>query len=152
MCQGFDGPVFLLLSWRCWVERGYDDGSPGYHDSAVSPCSMAVQLSSTSISHHDLLSHISSIRLCSQQQHSPLDCSTVPKLQLAATAPFRQPASLSWVCRAVDCLILIPFRLPQISCFTLSLKCFTSDSDNCPNVGIRPRLQFPHLPREVQSY
>ena len=41
------------------------------------------------------------------------------------------------------CLILIPFRLPQISCFTLSLKCFSSDSDNCPNVGIRPLLQFP---------
>ena len=42
-----------------------------------------------------------------------------------------------------DCLILIPFRLPQISCFTLSLKCFSSDSDNCPNVGIRPLLHFP---------
>ena len=46
-----------------------------------------------------------------------------------------------------DCLILIPFRLPQVSCFTLSLKCFSSDSDNCPDVGIRPRLQFPHLPK-----
>ena len=43
-----------------------------------------------------------------------------------------------------DCLILIPFRLPQISCFTLSLKCFSSDSDNCPDVGIGPLLQFPH--------
>ena len=48
-----------------------------------------------------------------------------------------------------DCLILIPFRLPQISCFTLSLKCFSSDSDNCPTVGIGPLLQFPHLPRAV---
>ena len=46
-----------------------------------------------------------------------------------------------------DCLILIPFRLSQISCFTLSLKCFSSDSDNCPGVGIRPLLQFPHPPR-----
>ena len=46
-----------------------------------------------------------------------------------------------------DSLILILFWLPQISCFTLSLKCFSSDSDNCPNVGIRPLLQFPHLPR-----
>ena len=46
-----------------------------------------------------------------------------------------------------DCLILIPFRLPQISCFTLSLKCFSSDSDNCPDVGIGPLLQFPHQPR-----
>ena len=27
-----------------------------------------------------------------------------------------------------DCLILIPFRLPQISCFTLSLKCFSSET------------------------
>ena len=43
--------------------------------------------------------------------------------------------------------MLIPFRLPQISCFTLSLKCFSSDSDNCPNVGIRPLLQFPYLLR-----
>ena len=45
-----------------------------------------------------------------------------------------------------DCLILIPFRLPQISCFTLSLKCFSSDSDNCPDIGIGPLLQFPHPP------
>ena len=43
-----------------------------------------------------------------------------------------------------DCLILIPFRLPQIICFTLSLKCLSSDSDNYPTVGIGPLLQF-HL-------
>ena len=41
-------------------------------------------------------------------------------------------------------LILILFRLPQISCFTLSLKCFSSDSDSCPDVGIGPLPQFPH--------
>ena len=41
-------------------------------------------------------------------------------------------------------LILIPFRLPQIGCFTLSLKFFSSHSDSCPNVGIGPLLQFPH--------
>ena len=46
-----------------------------------------------------------------------------------------------------DWLILIPFRLPQIICFTLSLKCLSSDSGNCPNVGIRPLLQLPHLPK-----
>ena len=54
-----------------------------------------------------------------------------------------------------DCLILIPFRLSQISCFTVSLKCFSSDSDNCPDVGVRPLLQFPpHPPSwgQVQSY
>ena len=42
-----------------------------------------------------------------------------------------------------DCLILIPFRLPQISCFILSLKCFSSDSDSCPDVGIGPPVSFP---------
>ena len=45
------------------------------------------------------------------------------------------------------CLILIPFRLPQISRFTLGLRYFSSDSDNCPHVRIRPLLQFPHPPR-----
>ena len=48
-----------------------------------------------------------------------------------------------------DCLILIPFRLPQSSCFILSLKCFFSDSGNCPDMGIRPLLQF--LPAKGRS-
>ena len=38
----------------------------------------------------------------------------------------------------------MPFRLPQISCLTLSLKCFSSDSDNYSDVGIGLLLQFPH--------
>ena len=46
-----------------------------------------------------------------------------------------------------DCLILILFRLPQISCFTLSLKSFSSDSDSCSAVGMGPSLQFPRPPR-----
>ena len=46
-----------------------------------------------------------------------------------------------------DYLILISFRLSQISCFTLSLKCFFFDSDNCLDVGIRSLLQFPNQPR-----
>ena len=43
-----------------------------------------------------------------------------------------------------DCLILILFVLPQNGCFTLSLKCFFSDSDNLPTVRIGPLLQVPH--------
>ena len=31
--------------------------------------------------------------------------------------------------------------------FHSRLKCVSSDSDNCPDVGIGPLLQFPHLPR-----
>ena len=46
-----------------------------------------------------------------------------------------------------DCLILIPFRLPETSSFTLSLKYFSSDSDICTDMGIGPWLQFPHLLR-----
>ena len=41
-------------------------------------------------------------------------------------------------------LILILFSLPQVSCFTLSLKCFSFDSDNCPDEEFGPLLQFPH--------
>ena len=103
---------------------------------------MAAWLSSTGISHHNLLPHIPSIHLHSQQQPLPWDCSTLPKPQLPATAPSKGPLSLLgyvWLWQG-----LIPFRLPQISCFTLSLKCFSSDSDT---VGIRPLLQFPHPPR-----
>ena len=44
-------------------------------------------------------------------------------------------------------MIFTPFRLPQISCFTVSLKCFSSDSDNCPDLEIGSLPQFPHLPR-----
>ena len=37
--------------------------------------------------------------------------------------------------------------MSQISCFTLSLKCFSCVPNNCPNMGIKPLLQFPHPPR-----
>lgn len=41
-----------------------------------------------------------------------------------------------------DCLTLIPLRLLQSSCFTLSLKCFSSDPASYSSVGIGPLLQF----------
>ena len=34
-----------------------------------------------------------------------------------------------------------------MSCFTLSLKSFSSDSDSCSAVGMGPSLQFPRPPR-----
>ena len=43
-------------------------------------------------------SHPLDLYLCSQQQPSPWDCSTIPKLQLPAAAPSGGPASLSGVC------------------------------------------------------
>ena len=45
--------------------------------------------------------HPLDLSLCSQQQPSPWDCSTIPKLRLPSTAPSRGPASLSRVCMAV---------------------------------------------------
>ena len=51
-----------------------------------------------------------------------------------------------------DCLILILVRLPQISRFTLRLKCFSSDSDNCPNVGMDCCFSSPTHQDQVQSY
>ena len=49
--------------------------------------------------------------LRSQQQPSPWDCSTIPKLQLPAAAPSRGPASLSRVCMPVARTVWFPFHL-----------------------------------------
>ena len=61
--------------------------------------SMAARLSSTGISHHHL-PHIPWIRLRSQQQPSPWDRSTIPNLQLPATALSRRPTFLPSICMA----------------------------------------------------
>ena len=122
---------------------------PATHDSAVSPCFHGCPAFLPGISAHNLLPHIHLISLSAVNSsphpgiaHQPLNSSSQP-LHLPGTCI---PVQGMYGC-SKDCLILIPFRLPQISCFTLSLKCFSSDSDNCLNVGIRPLLQFPHQPR-----
>ena len=119
---------------------------PTMHDSAVSPCFRGfLAFLHRHFPRPSPPSHPVDLSLCSQQQPSPWDCSTIPKLQLPAAAPSRGPCpGYAWLRQG---LILIPFRLPQISYFTLSLKCFSSDSDNCPDVGMGPLLQFPHPPR-----
>ena len=61
------------------------------------------------------------LSLCSQQQALPWDCSTIPTLQLPATVPSRGTATLSGVQMAAErnvYVIIIPFRLSQISCST----------------------------------
>ena len=85
---------------------------PLMHDSAVSPC------------FHDCLaflqrhfppqsssSHLLYLSLCSQQQPSPWDHSTIPKLQLPATVPSREPMSLSGVYMAMARTIWFSFHL-----------------------------------------
>ena len=76
-------------------------GPPPTHDSAVSPCFHGCP----AFLHRHFPpqsppSHPLDLSLCSQQQPSPWDCSTIPKLQLPATAPYTGLASLSRVCMA----------------------------------------------------
>ena len=127
---------------------------PRYADSAVSPCFHGCQ----AFLHRHFPpqsppSHPLHLSLCSQQQPSP--CSTesriAPQSLNSSSQPLHLPGDLrpclgyAWLWK--DCLLLIPFRLPQISCFTLTLKYFSSDLDNCPDAGIGPMPQFPHPPR-----
>ena len=111
-------------------------------DSAVLPC------------FHGCLAFFYQHFLTSPQSISPQSTralalgfySTMPKLQLPELQLVRGtsiPVLYMYGC-GKGCLILTPFRLPQISYFILSFKCFSCDSDNCPTVGIRPLLQFPH--------
>ena len=58
-----------------------------------------------------LPSHPLHLSLCSQQQPSPWDCSTISKLQLPATTPSRGPAFLSRVCMAVARTVWFSFHL-----------------------------------------
>ena len=110
---------------------------------------MAAWLSFTGISHQSLLPHIPLIHL-SAINSSPHP-GIVPQSLNDSSQQLHLPGHLLPVWGMYGCskdyLILIPFGLPQISCFTLNLHCFSSDSDSCPDVGIRPLLQFPHLPR-----
>ena len=98
---------------------------------------------------HNLLPHVTSVHL-SAANSSPW-VEIVPQSLHSSSQLLPFPGDQHFFCGMYDCgkdcLILIPFRLPQISCFTLSLKCFSSDSDNFPDVGIGHLLQFPHQPR-----
>ena len=103
---------------------------------------MTAWLSSTGISHHDLLPHTTLIFLSTDNRGPPQSLNSSSQL---LRLPGDQHRGMYVYSK--DCLILIPLGLPQVSCFTLSLKCFSSYTDNCPAVGIGPLLQFPHPPR-----
>ena len=117
--QAFDGPASLLFSCQCHRLGGERLGSPPAQPLHLSLCS-----------------HSSPRPGVAAQ---PLNSSSQP----CAFQEIRVPLRGVYGC-GKDRLILIPFRLPRISSFTLSLECFSSDSDNCPDVGIGPLLRFPH--------
>ena len=155
-CQVFDGPSSLLFSClmlavgreRLWWRLHSLCMTQQYRFA-----SMAARLCSTGISHHDLLPHIPLIHV-SAVNSSPHTGIAPQSLNSSSKLSFQETlvsAQRVYGC-GKDCLILIPFRLPQISCFILSLKCFSSDSDNCPDVGIGSLLQFPTCRGQVRSY
>ena len=126
-----------------WRERGYGDGCTPYHDSAVLPCFCGYP----AFLHRHLPpqsppSHPLDSSLHSQQQRSPWDCSLTPAPSCCAFQRICVPVGGMYGC-GKDCLILIPFRLPQISCFTLSLKCFSSNSVSAPMWGSDPCFSSP---------
>ena len=147
----FEPPSHLhMLAWE--AREAIVVASPPTHDSAVSPCFHGCRAFL-----HRLFppqsppSHPLNPPLRSQQQPSS-DCSAILKLQLLAAALSRGPASLSGECMAAARTFWFSFHRceweqAQISCFTPSLRCFSSDSDSCPDVGVRPLLQFPQTPR-----
>ena len=104
--------------------------------------SMAAWFSSLSIS-NDLISP-GSISAQSTAALS-LGLSTSPKLQLPATVPSQGtsvPVQGMYGC-GKDTLILIPFRLPQITCFSLSCKCFSSTQTIAVMCGSEPCFSSP---------
>ena len=119
------------------------------HDSAVSPCFHGCLISSTGISHHNLLSHIPSQSLHSQQQRLPWDCSTIPNLQLPAVAPSRRLAFLSGKCMAAARTVWFSFHLgfhrSAVSLSALNVSPLTQTI--APVWGSEPCFSFPHPPR-----
>ena len=114
MYQVFDGPASLLFSCWCWpVEReAMVMAPPPTHDSAVLPCFHGCL---TFLHRHfppqSHPSHPLEPSLRSQQQPSPWDCSTTPKLQLPSTAPSRRPAFLPGVFMAAARTVWFSFHL-----------------------------------------
>ena len=144
----FDGPACLtaqLSMLACPEREALVMALPLSVTQQYRLASKATWISSTGFSHHTLFLHIPLICL------SVVISSPYPGIAPQFLNPSSQPVHLLGdLCPCPgcvygkDCLILIQFRPPQVSCFTLSLKCFSSDSDNCPNMGIGLLLEFLH--------
>ena len=95
--QTFDGPASLLFSYRCWRvgKEAVVMAPPPLQYSAVLPCFHGcLAFLHQNLPPRSLPSHPLSPSLCSQQQPSPWDCSTIPNLQLPAAAPSRRSVFL----------------------------------------------------------
>ena len=82
-----------------WGEGGSGDGSTPTRDSAVPLCfGGCLAFLHWHFPPGSPPSNSLNPSICNQEQPSPWDCSTIPKLQLPAAAPSRRPAFLSAMC------------------------------------------------------
>ena len=127
--------------------RGYGDGSTHYVWPAVSPC------------FHGCLAFLYRYFPSESLPLHPLNTSLHSQLQPCSGFA---PQSLNSSCCAYqgtcilvqgmlgcskDCLILIPFRLPQISCFTLVLNVSPLNQTVVPMWGLDPCFSSPSPPK-----
>ena len=122
---------------------------PPMHDSAISPCLHGcLAFLHRYFLPQSPLSCSMGLSPSSQQQTLPWDSSTISMLQLPASLLSRGLVSLSRVRLAlagVVCVILIPFRLSQISCFNLTASNASHLSQLIAfDVRISPLFQLSH--------
>ena len=119
---------------------------PTMCDSAISPCfSGCLTFLHRHFPPQCPPSHPFNPSLCSQQQPSPWDCSTIPQLQLSATASSRGPESLSRVCMAAARTLWLSF--PLVCCrWAVSLSALNV-SPLTQTIAPMWGSEFSHLPR-----
>ena len=124
-------------------------------DSAVSPCFHGcLAFLHQHFPPQSPPSHLLNPSLHSQQQPLPWDCSTIPKLQLPATAPSRGPVSLSRICMATAKTVCFLFHLScHKSAVSLSALNVSPLTQTVARMwGLDPCFSFPTHQGQVQSY
>ena len=151
--QAFGGSVYCSAANE--RERLWWRFHPTMHDSAVSPC---FQVCPAFLHRHfppwSPPSHSLNPSLLTQQQSSPWDCSTIPKLQLPTAVPSRGPVSLSEVCMATARTVCFSFHLgchrSAVSLSALHVSPLTQII--APIWGLEPCFSSPTHWGQVQSY
>ena len=127
---------------------------PPTHDSAVLPCFHGcLAFLHRYFPPQSPPSHPLGPSLCSQQQPETQDWSTIPKLQLPASEPWRGPVYLSWVCMAVARTVCFSFHLgcnrSAVSLSALYVSPLTQTT--ALMWGSDPCFSFPTCREQVQS-
>ena len=149
------GQRLYCLAASVWGERDYHDGSTPYSWlSSITllpwlPC-FPPQPFPTTVSSPTF----PRLSLCSQQQSLPWDCSTIPKLQLPADVPSREPASLSGVWTSVARTLWFSFHL---GCYRSAVSLSALNVSPLPQTlapmwGSDPCFNSPTRWGQVQSY